>query len=191
MGMVIGSESITQKRNQFIVLSGCSGGGKSSLLAELSRRGFVTYSEPGRDIVREELESGGDAVPWGDLNRFLELTITRSMQNLLDAARSDRIAFFDRGIIDQINAWPHRGLEIPISLRGAAEKFRYRESVFVVPPWEEIYETDNERRHTFADALSNYASLVHTYEEFGYRLVTVPKMSAAARAEFVIRNLRV
>jgi predicted ATPase len=34
--------------NTFIVISGCSGDSKSTLLAELARRGFATVVEPGR-----------------------------------------------------------------------------------------------------------------------------------------------
>ena len=37
--------------SRHVVLSGCSGGGKSALLAELSSRGFETVEEPGRRIV--------------------------------------------------------------------------------------------------------------------------------------------
>ena len=51
-------------RTGLFVISGCSSGGKSSLLAELARRGFATAEEPGRRVVREELASGGDALPW-------------------------------------------------------------------------------------------------------------------------------
>ena len=36
------------KAYKFVVLSGCSGAGKSSLLSELGRRGFPIYEEPGR-----------------------------------------------------------------------------------------------------------------------------------------------
>jgi predicted ATPase len=39
--------------DRFIVLSGCSGGGKSTLLAALQRRGFAVFEEPGRQIVKE------------------------------------------------------------------------------------------------------------------------------------------
>ena len=52
------------QRTGLFVISGCSSGGKSSLLAELARRGFATAEEPGRRVVREELASGGDALPW-------------------------------------------------------------------------------------------------------------------------------
>jgi predicted ATPase len=47
----------------FVTISGCSGGGKSTLLLELRQRGFATIEEPGRWIVVEELKRGGRALP--------------------------------------------------------------------------------------------------------------------------------
>jgi predicted ATPase len=49
--------------NRFVVLSGCSGGGKSTLLIELGRRGYATEEEPGRRVVKEEMLGGGLALP--------------------------------------------------------------------------------------------------------------------------------
>ena len=46
----------------FVVISGCSGGGKSTLLTELGRRGYMTVEEPGRRIVKEELLGNGLAL---------------------------------------------------------------------------------------------------------------------------------
>jgi predicted ATPase len=39
---------------RFVILSGCSGGGKSTLLAEFGRRGHSIVEEPGRRIVKQE-----------------------------------------------------------------------------------------------------------------------------------------
>src|SRR6516165_9149624 len=50
--------------DRFVVISGCSSGGKSTLLAELGRRGHATVEEPGRRIVRQELAGDGSALPW-------------------------------------------------------------------------------------------------------------------------------
>ena len=47
-----------------VVISGCSGGGKSSILAELGRRGYHVIPEAGRQIVREQLFIGSDGLPW-------------------------------------------------------------------------------------------------------------------------------
>jgi predicted ATPase len=49
--------------DRFVVISGCSGGGKSTLLAELGRRGHTVIEEPGRRIVIEEMNGGGSALP--------------------------------------------------------------------------------------------------------------------------------
>jgi len=182
-------ERVREKAKQFVVLSGCSGGGKSSLLAEFERRGFAIYEEPGRQVVKEQLLIGGSALPWDDLDLFLELTISRSIHHLTLAARGDALAFFDRGIIDQISGYKSRGLEIPKHLRVAAQRFRYRETVFVVPPWQEIFANDSERRHSFADSVAMYEALVETYRDFGYRPVVVPRSTVSARAEFVMATL--
>ena len=48
---------------RFVILSGCSGGGKSTLLDELARRGHAVVAEPGRRIVAEQLREGGAALP--------------------------------------------------------------------------------------------------------------------------------
>jgi predicted ATPase len=57
----------------FVTISGCSSGGKSTLLAELRRRGFATMDEPGRRVVAEELKRGGRALPWADAVAFARL----------------------------------------------------------------------------------------------------------------------
>jgi predicted ATPase len=180
---------VSTKSERLILLSGCSGGGKSSLLAELGRRGHAIYEEPGRQVVKEELLIGGDALPWQDWRRFLDLTISRSIYNMTMAARCGGVAFFDRGIIDQIAGLRAIGEPVPPSYRAAAEKLRCAEQVFVLPPWPEIFVCDAERRHGFDEAAAKYPHLISAYEAFGYRCVTVPKISVAARADFILDRL--
>ena len=61
----------------FVILTGCSGGGKSTLLAELAKRGYNHIPEPGRQIVKEQQAIDGRALPWKDLDLFLELALSR------------------------------------------------------------------------------------------------------------------
>ena len=84
----------------FVTISGCSGGGKSTLLGELRRRGFATIDEPGRRIVAEELTRGGRAQPWVDGVAFVRRAIEASLADLADAEASAHLDFFDRGLID-------------------------------------------------------------------------------------------
>ena len=64
-------------KDNFIVITGCSGGGKSTLLSELASRGFSVVLEPGRQIVKEQQAIAGRALPWKDLDHFLELALSR------------------------------------------------------------------------------------------------------------------
>jgi predicted ATPase len=60
-----------------VIISGCSGGGKSTLLSELANRGYRIVLEPGRQIVKEQTVIGGDAFPWSNPQKFLDLALSR------------------------------------------------------------------------------------------------------------------
>ncbi len=172
-----------------VIVSGCSGGGKSALMAELERRGFAVHHEAGRQVVKEQLHIGGDALPWADAAKFIELTVSRTMHAMIRAGVSGELAFFDRGIIDQISGADVMGLPVAPHLREAARLFRRHGTVFLVPPWREIYRRDAERRHGFEEAAAAYGPLRAAYEAHGYDIVELPKTSVAARADLVIAGV--
>jgi predicted ATPase len=136
----------------FVTISGCSSGGKSTLLAELRRRGFATIEEPGRRIVAEELKRGGGALPWIDAVAFARRVIEVSLADRAIADAPAPWVFFDRGLIDAASALEHLTGQPAIESLGRV--FRYNKRVFVAPPWPEIYTLDQERRHDFAEAVA-------------------------------------
>jgi predicted ATPase len=176
--------------DRFVVISGCSGGGKSSVLAELAARGFRTFAEPGRQIVKEQRAIGGDVLPYRNDRAFGELCISRTMNRMIEAADARDHVFFDRSLIDPIAYFDCAGMDVPTPWTRAAELFRFNAKVFLVPPWPEIFVNDSERRHSFEDALAQYHTLPRTYERFGYTPIIVPKAPVAERADFILRALR-
>lgn len=182
-------DNIAARRDDLVMISGCSGGGKSTLLEELSRRGFSTCEEPGRQVVREQLFIGGDALPWTGLALFVELTISRSINFMTEASRRGGRTFFDRGIVDQIAGLEQAGHAVPPTYLRAAERLRYRRQVFLLPPWPEIYRNDAERRHDLTTAIEAFHHLENAYLRFGYDLVEVPRMDVRERADFIISAL--
>ena len=170
-----------------IAVSGCSGGGKSSLLAALGARGHAVVAEPGRRIVREELAGDGAALPWRDPVAFARRALAMSLADL-DAARDlSGPVFFDRGLIDAAAALSHLGHAA--ELEGIALGGRYNPTVFMAPPWPEIYVTDGERQHGFDQAVAEYDRLMSFFPEHGYRLCILPKVSIEQRVEFVLEAL--
>lgn len=138
----------TESEPRHVILSGCSGGGKSTLLAELGRRGFDIVEEPGRRIVAEEQRGTGAALPWVNLEAFARRAIALSLADRARVAGSDRWVFFDRGLIDAAVALDHAaGVPLAETLYGHP---RFHPKVFLTPPWPEIYGTDGERRHALA-----------------------------------------
>ena len=48
------------------VITGGPGTGKTSLIEELKIVGYQTVKEVARDIIKEQQQQGGDALPWKD-----------------------------------------------------------------------------------------------------------------------------
>lgn len=177
-----------QRSARLVVVSGCSGGGKSALLATMARRGYATMPEPGREVVRQQLASGGDGLPWRNLERFAALCVARAA-HAYDTAPGDGWVLFDRSIVDAISALAQRGLAVPPPLRRALQQHRYAATVFMTPPWPELFATDAERRHSFADAVAEYGWLLRSYPAHGYTPVEVPRLAIEERADFLERSL--
>jgi predicted ATPase len=171
----------------FVTISGCSGGGKSTLLAELRQRGYATIEEPGPRIVAEELKRSGRALPWVDAVAFAWRAVEVSLADRAAAEASARWAFFDRGLIDAATALEHLTGE-PV-IRSLGLIYRYNKRVFLAPPWPEIYTLDHERRHGLAEAVAEYDRLMNVYPSLGYDIHVVPKMSVAERADWILASL--
>ncbi|OXE37316.1 MAG: ATPase [Phenylobacterium zucineum] len=173
---------------RFILITGCSGGGKSTLLEELRRRGHSVVEEPGRRIVRDQLATGGTALPWRDEAAFLRLAIEMAISDResLETSTDDWV-FFDRGLIDAASAFEEvSGLD---TLKSINALHPYHRIVFLAPPWSEIYARDAERQHGFAKTVGEYERLARQLPDLGYAVTILPKTSVAERADFVLRRL--
>ncbi|MAF02126.1 MULTISPECIES: AAA family ATPase [unclassified Herbaspirillum] len=174
--------------NQFFVISGCSGGGKSTLLAELKWRGFAVVEEPGRRVVAAEMGSGGMALPWIDMVAFVHRVIRLALDDLNAAQALLGPVFFDRGLVDALSALASLTKEKPDEI-WVNNACTYHRCAFMIPPWPEIYVQDSERRHDFKQALSEYNRLIGAYPAYGYDLRTVPKLPVSQRADFILDQL--
>lgn len=173
--------------SRLVVISGCSGGGKSSLLAELGRRGYATVGEPGRRIIKVELSGDGLALPWVDGAAFARRAVAVALEDLAAAGSPDDWIFFDRGLVDAVAALQHLTNEPASSACGQLRGYHRR--VLLTPPWPEIYVNDDERRHELNDAIAEYLRLLGVYSSLGYEVIVVPKLGVEERAEFVLRTL--
>ena len=55
-----------QNDNNFYILSGGPGSGKTALINALAKQGLPCMPEAGRAIIQDQMAIGGSALPWGD-----------------------------------------------------------------------------------------------------------------------------
>ncbi len=173
-------------KEKFILLTGCSGGGKTTLLDALDKRGFATVPEPGRRIVAEELTGDGRALPWVDLKRFAMRAVEMARSDLSGAHEANGPVFFDRGLIDAAVALEFTGGPSKEETLGGIAP--YADPVFVVPPWEEKFETDAERQHDFQAAVDEYDRIRRALEDLGHETIVLPRVDVSQRVELVLEG---
>lgn len=166
-----------------VMISGCSGGGKSTLLSELARRGYAVVAEPGRRIIAEARAGDGRTLPWVDAAAFARRALEMSITDF-EAARG--LTFFDRGIVDAAVAIAATGGADPHAAIGC----RRYDRLFLAPPWPEIYVNDDDRRHSLEKALLDYERVRQAYLDAKYVPEVLPRDTVTARADFILRALR-
>ncbi|MTH98328.1 AAA family ATPase [Roseibium sp. RKSG952] len=169
-----------------IILTGCSGAGKSSTLAELACAGYQTLPEAGRRVVETELASGGEALPWKNPLQFVEKAVETCLNDLSCLDLTGGTSFTDRSLIDLIAFLVRSGITVPGRLERLLDENHYSTTAFIYAPWPHIYKTDMERRHDFDEARREYEHLIEFYGSLGFNLVQVPQAPIEARVRFIL-----
>ncbi|WP_406720150.1 AAA family ATPase [Thioclava litoralis] len=161
--------------DRFFVVTGGPGAGKTSLIIELPRRGLHTIPESGRAIILEELQRGGDALPWADRLANAERMLEQDLRAYSAAQALSGAVIFDRGIPDILGYLTLCGLPVPPHVAAAAKSARYNRRAFLAPLWDKIFPQDSERKQTRAEAEATCAITRETYTAVGYQITELPR----------------
>jgi predicted ATPase len=174
------------ERTNFFIISGGPGAGKTTLVDTLARRGFGVVAEAGRDILRQQAMIGGTAVHGKDAAAYCELMLMRGIADYEREVDNEEPVFFDRGIAELAGYCRLMRVPVPAHVRRAGEIYRYNTTVFVAPPWHEIYRQDDLRHQDWAEAVRTFELVRDAYHEAGYRTVELPLAPVSQRAAFVL-----
>ncbi len=175
--------------NKRVVITGGPGSGKSKLLNCLRAKGFPTATEAGRAIIRDQVAIGGNALPWENREAFAELMLNWELRSWHAAEESKAPCFFDRGLPDVVGYMALCKLPVPLHMERAIELFRYSRTVFIAPPWEEIYVQDTERKQSYPEAVLTFHAMAESYCRHGYKLIRLPLCDTEKRADFILSSL--
>ena len=167
------------------VITGGPGSGKSTLLKVLSERGYSCFEEVSRRLIQEQVRLDNGVLPWDNLLAFAELAVDAMVEQFHQSQKAAGACFFDRAIPDVFGYLMNSGFSVPPDYFALLDECRYQHDVFILPPWYEIYEQDDERPQTYDEAVSLYQALCEAYDSCGFTLHHVPKGSVEKRAVFI------
>lgn len=176
-------------RNNYFILTGAMGGGKSTILAELRKLGLTAIDEPARQILAEQRNIGGVGVPEQDPQLFTDLLLSRAIFQYNQFQDHPAPIIFDRGIPDNICYANFFDLSTTTA-SAASKQYRYNSKVFYVPGWKEIYQTDDERKMTFEQANQFGVEVKAIYNNLKYQIIEVPFDTPSARARFIMETIQ-
>ena len=170
-----------------VIVTGGPGAGKTTLLSALATMGYDTVDDSARAVIAERLARGASRRP--DAAAFGREILRRDIGKYLRQRRTSTWVFFERSLIDALGLLHEASALVSGELEAILGSYPFHPTVFVLPPWEAIYGTDDERDQSFAEAIDVHAKVVQWYRSCGYALNEVPRVPVAQRVEHVLRVL--
>ncbi len=175
---------------EIVVIIGGPGSGKTTLIDALTKMGHCCYPEISRQVIMKAREQGIEQLFLENPLLFSELLLEgRMKQHQTACEENSDIVFIDRGIPDVLAYMHYIGDSYPATFDDACREHKYNR-IFILPPWEEIYTSDEARYETYEQSQLLFNHLSETYRNYNYDLIEVPRTTVEKRIEFIFDELK-
>lgn len=173
-----------------IVITGGPGSGKTALINFLEQEGHFVIHEISRDVILEARKQGIEQLFLEQPLLFSEKLLEGRLKQFHDGEPCTApILFYDRGMPDVTAYMDFANIEYPVVFSDTCLKYKY-DAIFVLPPWEAIYQQDNERYESFEQAERIFHFLKKGYEAYGYEVQEVPVGTIKERVQYILDSLK-
>jgi len=146
--------------------------------------------EISREVTLMAKKKGIDQLFLTEPLLFSNLLLEGREKQFIEAHKNDSdLVFFDRGIPDVHAYLNFLKTDYPEHFVKKSNQYLYQ-NIFMLPPWKEIYTSDNERYESFEEAVEIYHHLKKAYQDIGYTIVTVPFGTIKERTNFILDSLK-
>lgn len=84
---------MNSQQNNFHIITGGPGVGKTTILKALEKSGYGVIPEIAREIIREQVATKGDGLPWKNKQRYLGLMLKASVASYKSAQATNCSSF--------------------------------------------------------------------------------------------------
>ncbi|MCK5815652.1 MAG: ATP-binding protein [Flavobacteriaceae bacterium] len=174
---------------QKIVISGGPGSGKTTVINQLRELNYNCINEVSRQIILDAQKKGTEQLFLKDPLLFSKMLLIERERQYIEASETKHnLVFFDRGIPDIIAYMEFKQTKISELYDKSCIQNRYS-TVFLMPPWEEIYLSDNERYESYEESMTIYKFIKKTYIKYNYQFIEVPFGTVKMRTQFILNSL--
>ncbi len=177
------------RRESYYILAGSSGTEKTTALEQLRNDGFNCVEEAPRSILTEQLLIQGPGLPSNNPLLFIQMMMDRNINGFERSKPNIGPTFFDRGMPDLIHYAIRFNVEL-VEFEKASKEYLYNKTVFVFPPWKEIFVNDSLRGMTFEKSVEFHELLMKIYQRLNYDLISVPFDTSEARSKFILDRVK-
>lgn len=173
-----------------IVITGGPGSGKTALIKFLEEEGHAVKHEISRDIILEAQKLGIAQLFLEDPIRFSNKLLKGRLEQFNEGEQcASPVLFYDRGMPDVTAYLDYANTDYPEHFSYTCSQHRY-DLIFVLPPWESIYQQDNERYESFRQAELIFDFLRNSYKNYGYTVQEVPVGPIKERVKYILDFLK-
>jgi predicted ATPase len=151
----------------------------------LRTRGFTIGEDAARSIIRERKLAGLSPRP--DDQTFAQQIFEKELETYDTLINTP--SFFERGLVEAVGSLFGVGALTRDDANRLLREYRYQ-TIFIFPPWEEIYTIDEERDHRFDYSERVYVSILNLYLRHDYEPIEVIKGTVEERANFILNHIR-
>ena len=173
--------------NNWYVITGGPSAGKTTTIAELARRGYLTIPEAARTIIDEAAANGISTDELRSDEAKFQKDIAHLKQKIEQEADPTVPTFFDRGMHDTLAYMQHYGFATEDWIMDLLQSSSYKK-VFVLAPLE-TFERDYARTEPDDFGKQIHQPLIDAYATYGMQPIIVKAAPLKERIDFILKEI--
>lgn len=190
--VVQGFSRQTESSQRRYIITGGPGSGKTAIVNDLAKRGYLITREAATDVIEEGLQQNIEA-PWmaDDYHIKVSSLMAKKQEEIRNS--KETVAFFDRGHLDGITYILLQRRKLPSQVieyvQAALNEGFFDKKVFFIENLGFCEQAPN-RTETLKEALEKARHIKQNYAALGYQIVSIPPGTIEQRSEWIIEQIQ-